>query len=175
MIKVPTIEVVIFIMNAHDGQTRMDGSPYSLHPIRCAEILRKVFGVKDETLDQTMLLHDVEEDCKEQGYTQDVLRELFGEPADLAHWLCKDERPAGTDKLEFNMKCYRKIAAEAPQRVRKLKFADRIDNLSDPGRWNPNFRKHYLQDTNNLMIAFNGEPGIEIVRERYDHLIDGKD
>lgn len=49
------IEVAV---SAHSGQTRLDGSPYILHP------LRLMFQVEGELLQMAAVLHDVIEDTK---------------------------------------------------------------------------------------------------------------
>jgi (p)ppGpp synthase/HD superfamily hydrolase len=176
MIKVPIIEVVLFVINeAHNDQSRMDGSVYYGHCFQCVAILRNVLGIKQDESDQAMLLHDVEEDCAHKGFDLRYLQDRFGDPADLAHWLCKPPRDPGVDKLVFNANCYRKLASAAPEVCRQMKIADRLQNLSDPHHWNPRFRKMYLADTLNFIGAFGDVPNVDLIRQRYEIIRDGLD
>lgn len=66
---------------AHDGQTRMDGSPYINHPLAVAEMLRRQ-GHSEETC-TVGVFHDVVEDTdvtldvlKAEGYGREVLAPL---------------------------------------------------------------------------------------------------
>ena len=166
-VKVPTIDVVMFIMDAHSGQTRMDGAPYFIHPLRCLRILREQLDVKSDFTDQVMLLHDVEEDCQERGYDLDYLINAFGKDvAVMAHWLCKPPRPKEVDKLEFNKAIYQKLGKEAPAIAVQMKIADRLENLSDPYTWRSDFRARYIADTQNLLDALIGHDNIHLVAFR---------
>jgi len=173
MIKMPTIDVVLFMIDAHAGQTRMGGEPYFTHPLAVVGILRNQLKVKFDLTDQAALIHDCEEDCADRGFDQKYLEEKFGEPAELAHWLCKPERPIGVDKPEWNKMCYMKIGKHAPPDAQQIKIADRLHNLSDPGRWNQRFRVNYIADTKNLIEAMKHVKNIELVSRRLDDICNG--
>jgi (p)ppGpp synthase/HD superfamily hydrolase len=174
VIKVPTIEVALFVLRAHDNQTRLDGSPYSFHPFRCVENLRNVFGVKSDEDDQGMLLHDVGEDEEYTGFNCNQLIEMFGDPARLAVWLCKSNRTRGTEKLAHNFAYYEKFFSEAPEQVQIWKHSDRLENLSDPQHWPANFRKFYLADTHNYILHAAKSPGVDIIKSRLEFLCSGQ-
>jgi (p)ppGpp synthase/HD superfamily hydrolase len=62
----------IFASEAHDGQKRLSGEPYIVHPVAAAEILVKL--KPDIYTIQACLLHDVIEDTPK---TIDEIKELF--------------------------------------------------------------------------------------------------
>ena len=105
------IEVAV---SAHSGQTRLDESPYILHP------LRLMFQVEGELLQMAAVLHDVVEDT---GWTLEGLRkegfdELLIEALD-----CLTRRD-GESYKEF-------IDRLAPNPVaRAVKIADLEDNMN---------------------------------------------
>lgn len=51
-----------YMRKKHNGQTRKDGSPYIIHPIRMACYAASL-GIKNDSTMCTILLHDVCEDC----------------------------------------------------------------------------------------------------------------
>ena len=59
---------------AHEGQTRVSGEAYIIHPLHVAEILTELH--LDDVTISAALLHDVVEDTI---YTLDQMKELFGE------------------------------------------------------------------------------------------------
>ncbi|MBI4457792.1 bifunctional (p)ppGpp synthetase/guanosine-3',5'-bis(diphosphate) 3'-pyrophosphohydrolase [Candidatus Uhrbacteria bacterium] len=115
-----------YARDAHEGQNRMSGDPYIIHPLRTAELLA------DMQLPTSIiiagLLHDVPEDTK---VTLDDIRRDFGE--DIASMV------AGITKLgkikyrgmERYIENLRKmfVAMASDLRVILIKFADRINNL----------------------------------------------
>ena len=72
------IEIINFIIEAHEGQYRKSGEPYCVHPILVACITAHFS--KDEAIIATALLHDVVEDTYHSlGY----IKERWG--SDIAH------------------------------------------------------------------------------------------
>ena len=66
-------EIIDFIIEAHEGQFRKSGEPYSVHPILVATI-NSTFS-KDEDVIATALLHDVVEDTP---FTLEFVEEKWG-------------------------------------------------------------------------------------------------
>ena len=54
-------EAYAFAMHSHDGQTRLSGEPYVVHPVQAAMFLADL-NLDASTIAAT-LLHDVIEDC----------------------------------------------------------------------------------------------------------------
>lgn len=100
--------------SAHIAQTRRDGSPYVLHP------LRLMFTLSGELEKMAAVLHDVVEDT---DWTLEMLREE-GFPEDLLTAL-----DLLTHKESDSYAAYVKKLAENPT-ARKVKIADLEDNMN---------------------------------------------
>ena len=72
------IEIINFIIEAHEGQYRKSGEPYCVHPILVACITAHFS--KDEAIIATALLHDVVEDTY---HSLEYIKERWG--SDIAH------------------------------------------------------------------------------------------
>jgi len=115
-----------FAEKAHEGQKRMSGEPYFVHPFETAKILAK-FGMDTQTI-VAGLLHDVLEDTK---ITEEQIKKEFG---DDILFLIKGVTKLGTLKYrghERHVESLRKffVAMANDLRVVIIKFADRLHNL----------------------------------------------
>ena len=105
---------------AHLGQTRVEGAPYVVHPVRAALILALEVKVRDPELLSAALLHDVLEDTY---MTADVLELLVGKRVTgIVRVLTTPEDAEGKRR-------YLEALKEAPPEVRLVKLADRLDNV----------------------------------------------
>lgn len=125
----PLLESALAIAReAHHGQRRRHGVPYIGHPIavrQLAEDLASACGLEiDDGVRAVALLHDVLEDS-DIGRAE--LSARFGEDvAGAVDLLTKTGKgPAATAAY------YRRLQAEADDRVRLLKISDRVHNLSE--------------------------------------------
>ena len=111
---------------AHEGQKRMSGEPYFIHPFEIAKILASL-GMDAQTI-AAGLLHDVLEDTK---VTKENLEKEFGSEI---FFLVNGVTNLGKLKYRGNeryVESLRKffIAMANDIRVVKIKFADRLHNL----------------------------------------------
>lgn len=171
------IQIALKMRRAHRGQTRMDGcTPYECHPWDVAERYAEVYGEASltDTVAAAILLHDVVEDCSDEGYDEAWLRSnVPAEVAELVMWLTKPKRPPGVDKLTFTKALYAKLGREGPVEARQIKVADRLCNLSDTKAWTDDFRRVYIADTHHLTLSLAGTPGIERVERRLYEIREG--
>jgi (p)ppGpp synthase/HD superfamily hydrolase len=105
---------------AHAGQTRDEGTPYIVHPVRVAVAVVDELNVYSPTLICSALLHDVIEDS-------DVTREdrgrMFGEEIAEVVWLL-------TKLEEVRLSEYlARIETAAHTGAPLVKLCDRLDNL----------------------------------------------
>jgi (p)ppGpp synthase/HD superfamily hydrolase len=105
---------------AHAYQTRDEGTPYIVHPIRVAVSLVDELNVHSPTLVCSALLHDVIEDS---AITREQIAEMFSEEiAEIVWLLTKLEEVSLADYLSA-------IEAAAVTGAPIVKLCDRLDNL----------------------------------------------
>ena len=122
-----------FAAEAHNGQKRLTGDPYIVHPLDAA---RTVAGLQmDAATIAAALLHDVQEDC---GVPNETLKRKFGAEVaklvdgatklDKIPWRAPDERPGDqTIQAESLRKMF--LAMAEDPRVVIIKLADRLHNM----------------------------------------------
>jgi GTP pyrophosphokinase len=116
-----------FTEEVHDGQRRMSGEPYHLHPLEVAGLL--VDFKMDVTTVTAGLLHDVLEDT---ATTKAVLAERFGgDIAELVDGVTKIGKLAFASREERQAENFRKmlVAMARDIRVLMIKLADRLHNM----------------------------------------------
>lgn len=128
-------DIIDFVIEAHKGQYRKSGEPYSVHPILVASIASHFS--KEENVIATALLHDVVEDTK---YDINFIRSNWGdEVAHMVDGLTKIDEirehelaPSDSDKkLIASALTFRKmlIASIDDVRVLVVKLCDRLHNM----------------------------------------------
>ena len=112
---------------AHEGQKRLSGEPFFVHPLKVAYILAE-FEL-DTTSIAAGLLHDIVEDT---AYTKEQLLEEFGEEISmLVDGVTKLGKISYTTKEEQQVENLRKmfLAMAKDIRVVLIKLADRLHNM----------------------------------------------
>jgi (p)ppGpp synthase/HD superfamily hydrolase len=115
---------------AHEGQKRNDGTPFVIHPIRCAIMLMAELGVDDPDMISIALLHDVVEDTPT---TLDEVQQQFGEQ--IATMVDHLTRPRPTDereeeKMERKAVKFKELMKQDAD-TRLVKCTDMVDNYRD--------------------------------------------
>ncbi len=116
-----------FSEEVHDGQRRMSGEPYHVHPLEVAGLL--VDFKMDVTTVTAGLLHDVLEDT---ATSKDILAERFGaDIAELVDGVTKIGKLAFASREERQAENFRKmlVAMARDIRVLMIKLADRLHNM----------------------------------------------
>ena len=128
-------EAYAFAMLSHDGQTRLSGEPYVVHPVQAAMFLADL-NLDASTIAAT-LLHDVIEDC---GVTYQDLEQRFGSEVsrlvDGVTKLGKIDLLGSSAEIKYNSidgqaESLRKMLVAMAQDVRVvlIKLADRLHNM----------------------------------------------
>ena len=116
-----------YAVKMHDGQYRVSGEPYIVHPIAVANILLDI-GMDHETI-AAALMHDCIEDTSS---TEDEIGALFGnEICMLVKSVTKLEKIVFKSKEEEQAENFRRMffAMAKDIRVILIKLADRLHNM----------------------------------------------
>jgi len=117
----------VFSKQAHDGQERVSGDPYIVHPLAVATILAEL--EMDESSIAAGILHDTIEDTE---YTFEKIQKEFGtEIAELVDGVTKLTKIPYTTKQEIQAENFRKmfLAMAKDIRVIIIKLCDRLHNM----------------------------------------------
>lgn len=151
---------------AHRGQTRHHGPPYILHPISVA---RRLFAATPEGTEPDLelcaagLLHDALEDS--EAVTAERIEAVAGPR--VRALVEAVSKPAGMAKKD-----YLAALATAPIDARRLKVADRTDNLRDLLlQSDRSFTERYVAETETYLVPLAREVGGTLER----HLLDALD
>lgn len=126
--------------------------PYIVHPLRVARILAEEWNLHASHTIAAALLHDVLEDCPE-GEQQDIdaeIERLAGHEVCVAVRILTKPRlpkPIDADARSKREVDYFRTLCSAPDWVRLIKCADRLDNLRDAIRWGdkPFWDRYYAE------------------------------
>ncbi|MDP6981169.1 MAG: HD domain-containing protein, partial [Myxococcota bacterium] len=132
----------VYSAKVHDGQERLSGEPYLVHPLEVAGIL--VDMRMDDVSVAAGLLHDTLEDTLT---TYDELERVFGEQvAFLVDGLTKIAKIEFNSVREHQAENFRKmlLAMSKDIRILLIKLADRLHNMRT---------LHYLSDEKQQRIA----------------------
>ncbi|HVP28355.1 MAG TPA: HD domain-containing protein, partial [Myxococcota bacterium] len=135
----------VFSAKVHDGQERLSGEPYLVHPVEVAFILADMR--LDEVTVTAGLLHDTLEDTLT---TPDELRRLFGnEVAFLVEGLTKIARVEFSSARERQAENFRKmlLAMSKDIRILLIKLADRLHNMRTLSFQPEESRRRIAQET----------------------------
>lgn len=142
---------VALARRAHQGQTRDDGTPYLVHPLRVALLLAEELRVRDADALCAAVLHDVLEDDK--SLTEERLETEFGAAvARIVATLTKPSKEARS-REEVNREYFARVA-QADATTRLVKLADRLDNLRDlPHCPDAAKRERKLRETGDFFLS----------------------
>lgn len=112
----------------HEGQTRANGDPYVVHPIRVAEVVLVEWDRREPELVLAALLHDAVEDTP---FTLADAEALAGPRVrELVDLLTKADARGYPSKAERDRHYFARLRA-GPEGASVVKCADRVDNLRD--------------------------------------------
>ena len=165
-----------FAAGCHDGQKRLSGDPYIVHPLAAATILANLY-LDPDTI-KAALLHDVMEDC---GVPLDDLENRFGpDVARLVDGVTKltrvDYRPPGAiahaDAESLYAESLRKmlVAMAEDIRVVLIKLADRLHNMRTLDALPEPKRRRIAQETLDVYSPLAHRLGIWEIKWQLDDL-----
>ncbi len=158
----------VFSAKAHQGQIRLSGEPYLIHPLEVAGILADM--QLDEYTIATGLLHDTIEDTYA---TYDQLKDLFGrEVADLVEGVTKISKMSFESSEDTQAENFRKmiLAMTRDIRVILVKLADRLHNMRTLKFQKPESQQRIAQETLDIYAPIANRLGIEWIKSELEDL-----
>ncbi len=158
----------VFSAKVHEGQERLSGEPYLIHPLAVASIL--VDLRMDEVTVAAGLLHDTLEDTLT---TPDELRRLFGEQVVfLVDGLTKIARVEFKSSRERQAESFRKmlLAMSSDIRILLIKLADRLHNMRTLSFVSEDRARQIAQETQDIYVPLAHRLGIHWMKHDLEDL-----
>jgi len=158
----------VFSAKVHEGQERLSGEPYLVHPLEVAGILVDL-GLDHEAV-AAGLLHDTLEDTLT---TLDELDRLFGENvAFLVDGLTKIAKIEFTSARERQAESFRKmiVAMSKDIRILLIKLADRLHNMRTLVHLDEDSRHRIAQETVDIYVPLAHRLGIYWMKQELENL-----
>ncbi len=158
----------VFTAKVHDGQERLSGEPYLIHPLEVAGILLDL-NVDEDTI-IAGLLHDTLEDTLT---TRDEIERLFGaKVAFLVEGLTKIARMEFKSAREHQAENFRKmlIAMSEDIRILMIKLADRLHNMRTIEYMKEASRRRIAQETMDIYVPLAHRLGVYWLKQELEDL-----
>ena len=158
----------VFSAKVHEGQERLSGEPYLIHPLEVAGILVEMR--MDDVSVAAGLLHDTLEDTLT---TRDELERLFGEQvAFLVDGVTKIAQIEFTSQRERQAENFRKmlIAMSKDIRILLIKLADRLHNMRTLNYLVEDTQSRIAQETVEIYVPLANRLGIHWVQQELQNL-----
>ncbi len=158
----------VFSGMVHQGQTRMSGEPYLIHPLAVSNILADL--KMDVQCVVTGLLHDTVEDTHT---TLEKIDELFGpEVASLVDGVTKISRLTFDKQEDREAENFRKMifAMSKDIRIILIKLADRLHNMRTLDALKPNRQKAIARETMDIYAPMANRLGIGWIKTELEDI-----
>ena len=161
-------KAVAFIADAHDGQYRKSGMPYTEHPYEVAKILAEL--QQDQSTVLAGLLHDVVEDT--QHTLAEIAQEFGEDTAFMVDAVTKITAAQEQNKTAQKAETYRKLitAMAKDPRVIMIKIADRIHNMRTMRYMKPEKRRSIAQETLDIYVPLTHRFGLYKLKTELEDL-----
>jgi GTP diphosphokinase / guanosine-3',5'-bis(diphosphate) 3'-diphosphatase len=157
-----------FCVTHHEGQTRMSGEPYIVHPLEVAEVLAEM--KLDATAISAALLHDAVEDTPA---TSQEIAERFGDQvAHIVEGVTKIEKIQFANREDRQAENVRKmlLAMVSDVRVVLIKLADRLHNMRTLEHLKPDRQEAIARETLDIYAPLAHRLGMGKVRGELEDL-----
>lgn len=164
----PLQRAYVFSAKVHEGQERLSGEPYLVHPLEVAGIL--VDMRLDAVTIAAGLLHDTVEDTLA---SIEEIRRLFGEEvAFVVEGLTKISKLEFTSSRERQAESFRKmlVAMSRDIRILLIKLADRLHNMRTLRFMEEDKARRIAQETRDIYAPLAHRLGIDWMRRELEEL-----
>jgi (p)ppGpp synthase/HD superfamily hydrolase len=153
--------------SAHQGQTRDDGTPYVLHPIRVAISLTEELGLIDDGLICAALLHDAVEDNADIG-----LQRIEADFGSRVRMVVEElTKPVATTRADVNAVYFARLRTAAEE-SKLVKLMDKLDNVRDsPNCPEPVKRRRTLEEAESVYLPLASGLEDPSVRSKIERLM----
>jgi len=158
----------VFSAKVHEGQERLSGEPYLVHPLEVAGLLVEMNA--DDVTVAAGLLHDTLEDTLT---TRDELARNFGEPvAFLVEGLTKIAKLEFSSVRERQAENFRKmlIAMSKDIRILLVKLADRLHNMRTLEFMRDESARRVAQETLEIYVPLAQRLGMQWLKRELEDL-----
>ena len=158
----------VYTAKVHEGQARLSGEPYLVHPLEVAGIL--VDMRLDAVTISAGLLHDTVEDTLT---TVDEIKRLFGEDvAFLVGGLTKISKVEFSSVRARQAENFRKMLVAMSQDIRILliKLADRLHNMRTLHYLSEDKAQRVAQETTEIYVPLSARLGIHWMKRELEDL-----
>jgi len=158
----------VFTAKVHEGQERLSGEPYLVHPLEVAGVLAEMR--MDDVTVAAGLLHDAVEDTLT---TIDEIERLFGkEVAFVVDGLTKIAKIEFTSARERQAENFRKmlVAMSKDIRILVIKLADRLHNMRTLDFVSEDSRNRIAQETLDIYAPLAHRLGIHWMKQELEDL-----
>lgn len=152
----------------HEGQYRISGEPYIIHPVEVAKILVELKFDKDTII--AAFLHDILEDT---DTTADEVKEKFGEDVvNLVQGVTKLSKYQFKSKEERQAENFRRMLIAMSQDIRivVLKLADRLHNMRTLSYMAAAKQKKIAQETIDIFAPLANRLGMGKIKAELEDL-----
>ena len=158
----------VFSAKVHEGQERLSGEPYLIHPLEVAGILVQM-RVDDVTV-AAGLLHDTLEDTLTTG--EELIRHFGQQVAFLVEGLTKIARIEFTSAQARQAENFRKmlLAMSEDIRILLIKLADRLHNMRTLGFVPEDTARRVAQETLDIYVPLAHRLGIHWMKQELESL-----
>ncbi len=154
--------------SAHEGQTRITGEPYILHPVAVASILASMR--MDYASVAAAILHDTIEDTPLTK--QEIQTRFSDEIAELVDGVTKLDKMKFRTRHEADAESFRKLMLAMSQdlRVIFIKLADRLHNMRTLGSMDPGPRRRIARETLDIYAPIADRLGMNSIKSELQDL-----
>ena len=154
----------------HEGQKRLSGEPFFIHPFSVACITAKL-GMDSESV-AAALLHDIVEDCSDKTNLETISKIYGPEIAMLVDGVTKTIHVQVADKEEAHIENIRKmlLAMNKDIRVIFIKLCDRLHNMRTLGAKKEDRQRAIALETMYIYAPLAHRLGIQKIKHELENI-----